>query len=93
MNEIEKEVLLIAQEECAEVTQAISKVFRFGLDAEHNGASNRERLTEEVGDLFCMIQLMIENGIININEVDNASANKKAKLQKWSNIFNKETVN
>lgn len=93
MNEIEKEVLLIAQEECAEVTQAISKVFRFGLDAEHNGASNRERLTEEVGDLFCMIQLMIENGIININEVDNASANKKAKLQKWSNIFNEETVN
>jgi len=90
MNEIEKEVLLIAQEECAEVTQAISKVFRFGLDAEHNGASNRERLTEEVGDLFCMIQLMIENGIININEVDNASANKKAKLQKWSNIFNEE---
>ena len=93
MNEIEKEVLLIAQEECAEVTQAISKVFRFGLDAEYKGASNRERLTEEVGDLFCMIQLMIENGIININEVDNASANKKAKLQKWSNIFNEETVN
>jgi hypothetical protein len=50
-------------------------------------------LTEEVGDLFCMIQLMIENGIININEVDNASANKKAKLQKWSNIFNEATVN
>lgn len=93
MNEVEKEVLLIAQEECAEVTQAISKVFRFGLDAEHNGASNRDRLTEEVGDLFCMIQLMIESGIINIDEVDRASANKKAKLQKWSNIFNEETVN
>ena len=93
MNEIEKEVLLIAQEECAEVTQAISKVFRFGLYGEHNGASNRERLTEEVGDLFCMIQLMIETGIINIDEVDKASANKKAKLQKWSNIFNEEAVN
>jgi NTP pyrophosphatase (non-canonical NTP hydrolase) len=93
MNKVEKEVLLIAQEECAEVTQAISKVFRFGLDGEHNGASNRERLTEEVGDLFCMIQLMIETGIINIDEVDSASANKKAKLQKWSNIFNEETVN
>ena len=57
------------------------------------GASNRDRLTEEVGDLFCMIQLMIETGIINIDEVDRASANKKAKLQKWSNIFNEETVN
>ena len=93
MNTNEKEILLIAQEECAEVTQAISKVFRFGLHGQHNGASNRERLTEEVGDLFCMIQLMIETGIINIDEVDRASANKKAKLQKWSNIFNEETVN
>lgn len=88
MNGSEKEILLIAQEECAEVTQAISKVFRFGLDAMHNGASNRQRLTEETGDLFCMIQLMIEKGIININELEQASANKKAKLQQWSNIFN-----
>jgi NTP pyrophosphatase (non-canonical NTP hydrolase) len=88
MNDSQKEILLIAQEECAEVTQAISKVFRFGLDAIHNGASNRERLTEEVGDLFCMIQLMIENKIIDIDQVDRASANKKAKLQQWSNIFN-----
>jgi hypothetical protein len=40
-----------------------------------------------------MIQLMIETGIINIDEVDRASANKKAKLQKWSNIFKEETVN
>jgi hypothetical protein len=31
MNEVEKEVLLIAQEECAEVTQAISKVFRLKI--------------------------------------------------------------
>ena len=90
MNSVEKEVLLIAQEECAEVTQAISKVFRFGLDADHNGASNRDRLTEEVGDLFCMIQIIIKKGIINIDNVDKASANKKAKLQKWSNIFNEE---
>ena len=82
------EILLIAQEECAEVTQAISKVFRFGLDATHNGATNRDRLTEETGDLFCMIQLMIEKGIIDITELEQAAANKKAKLQKWSNIFN-----
>jgi len=27
-----KEVFCIAQEECAEVTQAISKIFRFGID-------------------------------------------------------------
>ncbi len=32
MNEETREVLLILQEECAEVTQAISKCFRFGPD-------------------------------------------------------------
>ena len=31
MENNQKEILLIAQEECAEVTQAISKVFRFGM--------------------------------------------------------------
>ena len=43
INASEKEILLITQEECAEVTQAISKVFRFGIDAKHNGKSNRDR--------------------------------------------------
>jgi NTP pyrophosphatase (non-canonical NTP hydrolase) len=92
MNEVEKEVLLIAQEECAEVTQAISKVFRFGIDAVHLERTNRQRLTEEVGDLFCMIQLMIENKIINIDEVEQASQNKRKKLQTWSDIFTKEKI-
>lgn len=81
-----REIMLITQEECAEVTQAISKVFRFGIDGEHNGATNRERLEEEVGDLLCMIELMIENGIIDGNAVAEAGVNKKQKLAKWSNI-------
>jgi NTP pyrophosphatase (non-canonical NTP hydrolase) len=86
INEQNKEILLIAQEECAEVTQAISKVFRFGIEGEHNGATNRERLEEEVGDLLCMIDLMIENEILDANVVHQATLNKRQKLAKWSNI-------
>jgi NTP pyrophosphatase (non-canonical NTP hydrolase) len=86
MNEVNKEIMLIAQEECAEVTQAISKVFRFGIDGEHNGATNRERLEEEVGDLLCMIEMMMEKGILDRGVVDQAQFNKRAKLAKWSNI-------
>jgi NTP pyrophosphatase (non-canonical NTP hydrolase) len=85
------EILLIAQEECAEVTQAISKVFRFGIDAEHNGATNKQRLTEELGDLHCMIELLIESGIIDRNGLIEASAKKREKLFVWSNIFKEET--
>lgn len=80
------EIMLIAQEECAEVTQAISKVFRFGMDSEHNGASNKSRLEDELGDLLCMIELMIERGIVDGQAVAKAGVAKKEKLAKWSNI-------
>ena len=79
--------MLIAQEECAEVTQAISKVFRFGMDAEHNGRTNKDRLTEEVGDLMCMIELMVETNLIESVEMLQAAANKRKKLETWSTIF------
>lgn len=83
---IDREVMLIAQEECAEVTQAISKVFRFGFDSEYNGKNNREHLEEEIGDLVCMIDLMREHGLINWENVINASEKKMKKLEQWSNI-------
>jgi len=87
MNKVEKEIMLIAQEECAEVTQAISKVFRFGFDSEHNGVSNQQRLTEEVGDLLAMINLMFDHGIIDKSAAELAAGQKKIKLSKWSEIF------
>lgn len=85
MNET-NEVMLITQEECAEVTQAISKVFRFGFASEHNGKSNKQHLEEEIGDLLCMIELMIEKGIVDGVAVAKAGVAKKEKLAKWSNI-------
>ena len=85
MNKAQKEVLLIAQEECAEVTQAISKIFRFGIDGSHNERTNKERLTEELGDLHCMIELIVESGLIDRNDLLNASGLKRHKLLKWSN--------
>jgi len=81
------EIMLIAQEECAEVTQAISKVFRFGIDGVHNANTNRARLTEEVGDLKCMIDLMCQQGIIDEAQVNAAAEAKLKKLKRWSTIF------
>lgn len=91
INKKESEILLIAQEECAEVTQAISKVFRFGMDGEYNDKTNRERLTEEVGDLMCMLNLMDEFGLIDWTIVSLYAQNKRKKLQKWSQIFEEVT--
>lgn len=85
-SERQEEIMLICQEECAEVAQAISKVFRFGVDGEHLGATNRERLEEEIGDLLCMIEMMTEESIIDAGAVTRAVQVKRTKLNKWSNI-------
>ena len=99
MTESEKQILLICQEECAEVTQAISKVFRFGFDSvwpvDDYVPDNRTKLQNEVGDLLAMIELMMERGIINEVQTYQACSRKKAKLKTWSDIYKdeKESVN
>ena len=90
MNETDREILVIAQEECAEVIQEISKCFRFGIDQIHkSGQPHRTVLTEEVGDLLCMLQLMMDNNIVDQQEVEVARLAKLQKLQVFSNIFKK----
>ena len=81
-----KELLCIAQEECAEVIQAISKVFRFGAQDVYNGQTNVERLEEEVGDLLCMIDLLMKENIIFDENVYAAKAAKLDKLRIWSKV-------
>jgi len=83
-----KEVFCIAQEECAEVTQAISKIFRFGFDSVHpvSKKSNQESLEEEVGDLLCMVDILIEKCIVSDEKVNAARKAKREKLKIWSTI-------
>lgn len=82
----QKEILEIAKEECAEVIQVTCKGNRFGFDVEYNGKTNRQKLTQEVGDVLCMIELMIEKDILNGLAVQKAKAAKREKLKQWSNI-------
>ena len=85
----EEEIMLILQEECAEVTQAISKCFRFGIDNFKPGKpkTNREHLAEELGDLQAMIDLCIKFNIVGSEQISIAADNKIAKLKKWSTIY------
>jgi NTP pyrophosphatase (non-canonical NTP hydrolase) len=89
MTKVEHEIMAIAQEECAEVVQAISKIFRFGLTAKHPDRTydNKAQLEEEIGDLICMVSLMVENGIVNESSIEQAAKRKRKKLETWSNIF------
>lgn len=87
MNEREREILLILQEESAEVIQAVSKIFRFGHDTVWDGQTNKEHLTEEIGDFLAMVQILVDIGMICQTEVINAKHKKIAKLEKWSTIY------
>jgi len=89
----EMETLLILQEECGELTQAISKCFRFGKDSEWNGVSNSNRLESEIGDVLAMIDILIENGYISDSNVNQSKINKKEKLKQWSTIYDTGTTN
>ena len=81
--------MFILQEECAEVTQAISKCLRFGIDNYKPGKpkTNREHLAEEIGDLIAMIELCYENDIVDPLQVKEAQHRKFDKLKKWSTIY------
>lgn len=88
MTEQEKEILVIAQEECAEVIQEISKIFRFGIDQLHkDGMTHRVKLETELGDLLCMIDLIVEHGLASQAAINDAKLIKIQKLKKWSNIL------
>ena len=89
MNEDLREVLLILQEECAEVTQAISKCMRFGPDQMKPGKdrTNLSMLEEEIGDLFAMVELLVDCKVgITDQGIFEAKMKKFEKLKQWSNL-------
>lgn len=78
------EILIILQEECAEVIQAISKIKRFGM------INNSENLKKEIADLLCMIDILRSTNILSFsdNELNDLKYEKVLKLKKFSGIFN-----
>ena len=89
--DFEEEVLSLIQEECAEVIQAISKTRRFGWDSYHPTDSekidNRTHLEIELGDLLCLVEILVENGVISSACVHKAIVDKRERLKQFSNLF------
>ena len=82
----EDELMVITMEECGELIQVCSKAIRT------KKYRNNKRLTEEIGDVMCMVGLLMQNGIIDEDKVEERIKVKLAKLAKWSNLVedNKE---
>ena len=75
-----QELMVITMEECGELIQECSKSIRMS-------EYNRDELKEELSDVMCMIDLMVENGIISKKDLSNGSQLKKMKLMKWSKLL------
>jgi NTP pyrophosphatase (non-canonical NTP hydrolase) len=92
MNKKTNEILIILQEECAEVIQDVSKCFRFGMDQVHlnskDGRTQTQNLEKEIGDVLAMIELLVEQDLgITLEGLNKAKYEKFAKLKKWSSIY------
>ena len=75
------ELMLITMEECGELIEAGSKTIRC------EDYEDDERMIEEVGDGFVMIDLMMERGLLKTEDIENRKKIKIEKLKKWSNLI------
>ena len=87
MNKLDarQQLFAITAEEAGELTQACMKVLRVG-DFPPN-AEWSEKLTQEIGDLMCMFDLLHEWDVISWTDVEIASARKREKLKTWSDLI------
>jgi NTP pyrophosphatase (non-canonical NTP hydrolase) len=76
-----QELMTITMEECGELIQECSKAIRC------ENYHNNDKLTEEVGDVMCMIDLLHEYDLISWDDVDARVLEKKKKLKKWSDLL------
>ena len=79
-----EELLVITMEECAEVSQACSKMLRFNEQVDY------ENLQDEIGDLMCMVELLKEQGIVTNTQIAKRMEVKREKLKKWSSLINED---
>jgi NTP pyrophosphatase (non-canonical NTP hydrolase) len=92
MDKKTNEILIILQEECAEVIQDVSKCFRFGMDQVHlnskDGRTQVQNLEKELGDVMAMIELLKDQNIgVTTEGIEKAMREKFIKLKKWSSIY------
>ena len=75
----QNEILTILMEECAEVTQEASKLIRFD-------DTDPDRIEKEIGDLLCLVEIMVQKRIIDGSVLESHMNAKRDKLKTWSEI-------
>lgn len=84
LTEQEREVLVILQEECAEVVMAASKLLRFGKETFEGYGDNQGALGLELGDLLEMVDRVLSVGLVSADNIYRGRARKRACLPIYS---------
>ena len=76
------ELMLITMEECGELIEACSKAIRC------EDYYDNDRVLEELGDVQCMIELILDNELVRWEDVRERIKVKIEKLKKYTNLLN-----
>ena len=81
----EKKLLTLFIEESAEATQEICKMLHRGIDNVNpvTGVSNLDKLHTEVGDLLVVIEMLMDFGVLSLEQLNEAKADKRQRLKVW----------
>jgi transcriptional regulator with XRE-family HTH domain len=81
----EHEILTIFMEECNEAAIRASKLKRFGRDEIQPGKTltNSERLSAEIGDIFAVVEKLVDCGLVDGIDIDISRKHKHEKLKKF----------
>ena len=76
-----QQLLVILMEECGELIQECSKNLR------RSELFDTPDLKKEVGDVYAMIELLVEWDVLSWDEIENRRDEKRKKLSKWSDLI------
>lgn len=83
-----QQLMAITAEECGELTQVCMKIMRkYDTVEDIKSDKYQQKLIEEAGDVYCMIDLLVEHGLVTYKELAERAEVKREKLKKWSNLI------
>ena len=75
----EQQLFVITMEECGELAQVCSKALR-------KQRTDLQNLKDEIGDVYAMIDLMTEKGIVSWSEIHDRAREKRSRRAIWSDL-------
>ncbi len=81
-----QQLMAITAEEASELTQVCMKILRKYKSKDEIESKWQDKLIEELGDVYCMFDLLLEFGIIEEEKIYNRAQVKRAKLALWSTL-------